>query len=95
MRAWLSRRPTKSLVWACPKVIIRPWPASYWTGWGISPRRGEELRYKNLCLEITEMKRVKIERLLISFLPGPEDPSPESDRDPSGVIEAQSKKNGL
>ena len=62
---------------------------------GYIPEEGEELRYKNLCLEITEMKRVKIERLLISFLPGPEDPSPESDRDPSGVIEAQSKKNGL
>ena len=62
---------------------------------GYIPEEGKELSYKNLCLEITEMKRVKIERVLISFLPGPEDSPPESDGYPSEAIEAQSKKNGI
>ena len=35
---------------------------------GHIPQEGEQLYYKDLCLEVTEMKQVKIERVLIRFL---------------------------
>ena len=61
---------------------------------GHIPWEGEELYYKNLCLEITQMKRVKIERVLIRFLPNSEDPFPGPAGSPSELLEARSKRNG-
>ena len=59
---------------------------------GHIPQEGEQLYYKDLCLEVTEMKQVKIERVLIRFLSNSDETIAGLASNTSDMFDAQGKK---